>query len=510
LSTERTSELRPAEPSHEAGLRIGTDEWVAQAEARRRRRSGALGKLADRWAALPPIARIGLFALLLLAAPVVTAARPVLDLLGISNNGFIVRIGATFLASSILAVGLNVVVGYAGLLDLGYVAFYGLAGYAYAYLSSDFINGGVHLPSILSVPLIIAFTALMGWFLGSLSIRLYGDYLAIVTLGFGQLFVQLASTLTRVKVFWLDKTVDLTRGPNGINNLDNVVLFGYSFRSTLQYYYLFFVMLAVVLVVVHHMNQSRIGRAWRAMREDDLAADVMGMPTRRLKLIAFAIGAAIAALAGTVLAAWQGSVTPGRYDLLALIDLYAMVVLGGIGSLAGVVLGAFVFTILPELLRSVELAGYLFYLGGLLGLIWWLKPSRRLVVLLAGAFAGGLVFKLLIHWFLPGLDSGAVPSGGSFLNQAVQSWLVIPEKFKAVGNVAIGAAVLMLLVTILLKPPLRWLTLGLTLYLFAFAWETRLATEPSVTRVLITGVTLIVLMIFRPEGLLGEPRVSVG
>jgi len=185
-------------------------------------------------------------------------------------------------------------------------------------------------------------------------------------------------------------------------------------------------------------------------------------------------------------------------------------VLGGIGSLPGVVLGAFIFTTLPELLRSVVLASYLFYFGGLLGLLWWLRPSRRLVAVLAGTLAGGLVFKLLVRWLAPGLDSAAVPSQGSFLNLAVQSWLVIPENFKVVGNVAIGSAVLMLLVTILLKPPLRWLALGLTLYLSAFAWETRLAAEPSVTRILVIGITLIVLMVFRPEGLLGEPRVSVG
>ncbi len=496
-------------PESEPGLTIGTDEWVALAEARRRRRTGWRGALATRWQAVPAAVRIAIFAALLVAAPLVTDTRPALDLLGISNNNFIVRAGATFLASAILAVGLTVVVGYAGLLDLGYAAFYGLAGYAYAYLSSDFIRGGVHLPSPLSVPLIVAFTALMGWLLGSVSLRLQGDYLAIVTLGFGQLFVQLTTTLTRVKLFWLDGPVDLTRGPNGINRLDNISVFGYSLRSTLHYYYLFLILLAIVLVVVHHLNQSRLGRAWRAMREDDLAADVMGMPTRRLKLMAFAIGAGIAALAGTVGAAWQSSVTPGRYDLLTLIDLYAMIVLGGIGSLPGALLGAFVFTVLPELLRSVVLAGYLFYLGGLAGLVWSLKLSRRLAAVLGGTLAGGLALKLLVRWLAPAWDSGSLPARGSFLNQAVQSWLVIPAEFKTLGLVVTGVSVLMLLVTLLLKGPWRYIALALTIYLLALAWETRLADAPSVTRVLITGATLIVLMIFRPHGLLGEQRVSV-
>ena len=309
--------------------------------------------------------RIGLVAVILIIAPILTNTSPILTLLGISNNDFMVRVGATFLAFGILAVGLNVVVGYAGLLDLGYVAFFGLAGYAYAYLSSDFVSpNGIHLPSIISVPLIIAFTALVGWLLGSLSIRLLGDYLAIVTLGFGLLFVQLATTLTRVKFFWLDYTVDLTRGPNGINNLDEIVLFGYEFTSTLQYYFLFLVLLGAVVLVVHHINQSRLGRAWRAMREDELAAEVMGMPTRRLKLMAFAIGAAIAALTGTVFAAWQGNVVPIRYSVLALINLYAMIVLGGLGSLPGVIIGAFIFTVLPEIWRNVEAAGFPI-------LCWW-------------------------------------------------------------------------------------------------------------------------------------------
>jgi branched-chain amino acid transport system permease protein len=425
-------ETKP-EPATASVQRMGQDEWVAQAEQRQRRYGGLWDNLVERWRAIPVVGRIAFWAILLLIAPFLTNTSPVLAWLGISNNDFILRIGATFLAFSILALGLNVVVGYAGLLDLGYVAFFGLAGYAYAYLSSDFIQGGVHIPTIISIPLIIALTALVGWLLGALSIRLYGDYLAIVTLGFGLLFVQLTTSLTRVSLPWLAGPIDLTRGPNGINNLDDVGLFGFETKSTLGYYYLLLVLLALVLLMVHHLDQSRLGRAWRALREDELAAEVMGMPTRRLKMIAFAIGAGIAGLVGTVHAAWQSNVVPNRYDVFSLIELYAMIVLGGLGSLPGVILGAFIFTTLPEILRSVELAGFLFYLGGLAGLIGWLKSSRRLIMVIGGTILGGLLLKLVVNLLWPGFDTGTAPAAGSFLNQWVQSWLVMPANFKTIG-----------------------------------------------------------------------------
>ncbi|MCB8945776.1 MAG: branched-chain amino acid ABC transporter permease [Ardenticatenaceae bacterium] len=291
------------------GSRIGTDEWVSQVEGRIQRRAGFFGGVADWWESLPPFWRYGILAFLLVVLPPLTGTDPVLNLFGITDNAALLRIGARFLVFAILAIGLNVVVGYAGLLDLGYVAFYGIAGYAYAYLSSDFVQmgeaipNGLATPALISVPLIIALTAVIGYLLGYVSLRLSGDYLAIVTLGFGQVFVLLTRTATRVNLFWVDHPVDLTRGPNGINNLDNISIFGYTFESTLQYYYLFFVLLVIVYIFVNHVNHSRIGRAWRAMREDELAAEVMGMPTRNLKLLAFAIGAGIAALAGAVDAA---------------------------------------------------------------------------------------------------------------------------------------------------------------------------------------------------------------
>ena len=490
---DRPDIVKPA--AKDDSTSITQDEWVEQYGSRVSQRAGLLGAVLSRWLSIPLYYRMALLAIPILILPFATDDRAA------------IRITTQFLAFSILAIGLNVIVGYAGLLDLGYVAFFGVSGYTYAYLSSEFVANGVHVPSIISIPLIIAFTTLVGWLIGSASIRLQGDYLAIVTLGFGQVFVQLANTLTRVKLPWRDDVIDLTRGPNGINELDDISFFGFIVDSPREYYYLFFAMLIITYIVVDRVNRSRIGRAWRAMGEDELATEVMGMPTRRLKLMAFAIGAAIAAFTGTVFAAWQGNVVPEpRYSVLTLINLYAMVVLGG---LPGVILGALIITWLPEVLRNAELAGFIFYFGGLLGLIWWLRPWRRLATVLGGTLIGGLLLKLILSLIAPGLNTGAVPASGSLVNQAVQAWLVIPQNFQLVGNIAIFIAILTLLLSLLITSWWKWLLLGIAIYTSAFAWETRLAVEPNFTRILVVGALLIILMITRPQGLLGKLRVQV-
>jgi branched-chain amino acid transport system permease protein len=506
-ATPRSEAFAKSLASH--APRIGVDEWVAQVEKRRRQQN----VLVRGWLTLPLAVRYALALLVIILIPPLTAAEPVLRLFGITSNEFIIRIGAQFLVSALLAIGLNVVVGYAGLLDLGYMAFYGIAGYLYAYVSSDFVTAGglhgIHLPTLLSLPLIMVITTLVGWGIGAVSIRLVGDYLAIVTLGFGQIFVQLLLSATRVQLPWRDQSVDLTRGPNGINGLDNLALGGFTFQSTLHYYYLFLILLVLVYLAVDHLNRSRLGRGWRAMREDELAAEVMGMPTRRLKLRAFAIGAAIAALAGVVDAAWQGNVSPNpRYSIVTLINLYGMVVLGGIGSLPGVVLGALIFTVLPEILRSVALSSLIFYGAGFMALCYWLRPYTRLFAVVGGTLIGGFVLKGLALLLWPGLPPTALEAN-SLINQWVQRWLVIPAAYTAVGNVVTISAVILLLTMLMVKTRWRWALLSVAIYLLIFAWETRLAVEPSATRILIIGVTLVVLMITRPQGLLGKPEVRV-
>jgi hypothetical protein len=238
----------------------------------------------------------------------------------------------------------------------------------------------------------------------------------------------------------------------------------------------------------------------------------MGIPTRRLKLLAFAIGAGIAALAGSVDAAFQGNVVPNpRYSALTLINLYAMVVLGGLGSLPGAVIGAFIFTTLPEILRSITFAGYLFYGSAILGLLTLIRPWRRLALLLGGTILGGYLVKLVVTFVAPALDAG-YPAAGSVLNMIVQGWLVIPPNFMVVGNVVTALAVLVLLAAILVRERPIWhnLLIGLAIYAFAFAWETTLVANPSATRILVVGLTLVVLMIVRPQGLLGKAEVKIG
>jgi branched-chain amino acid transport system permease protein len=492
---------------------IGTDEWVAQVDARQRRSGGVRGRLGRGWTRVPTTWRYGLALALLLLLPWITGTAPVLNVLGFTNNEFMVRIGAQFLLFALLAIGLNIVVGYAGLLDLGYIAFFGIAGYAYAYLSSDFVTmggiNGLHLPSLVSIPLIIAFTTLIGWLLGLLSLRLAGDYLAIVTLGFGQIFVLLALTATRVQLPWRAEPVDLTRGPNGINGLDDLTLFGFTLQTTTHYYYLFVVLLVLVYTLVHRLNHSHLGRGWRALKDDELAAAAMGLPTLRLKLLAFALGAAIAALAGSVDAAWAGSVVPvPRYSTLTLINLYAMMVLGGVGSLPGVVLGALIFTVLPEILRSPPLASLLFYSALLIGLVVWLRSLKRVAGVLGSTLAAGALLKASVLLLWPDLHAGLSPAGVG-ASAMLHAWLVIPTNAKAAGNAAIIAALCALFATLSLTGRWRWLLLGITLYLAVFAWETRLALEPAATRILIVGATLVTLMIARPQGLLGKPEVRV-
>jgi ABC-type branched-subunit amino acid transport system permease subunit len=492
--------------------RIGSDEWVAQVEGRKKRRAGAFGRLLDAWERLPFALRLLLGLALLLALPLITSSAPFLALSGAGTNAFILSTLNRFLVFAILAIGLTVVVGYAGLLDLGYIAFYGLAGYLYAYTSSGFVQAfgpeGVHLPSLVSIPLIVLVVAGVGWLLGATSLRLSGDYLAIVTLGFGLVFVQLALTLTRVRVPGVARPVDLTGGPNGINRLDDISVLGFTFDSSLHYYYLLLGLLALVFVAVYNLSRSRIGRAWRAIREDGLAAEVMGVPTARMKLLAFAVGAGVAALAGAVDAAWQGNVVPvPRYSSLALINLYAMVVLGGTGSLVGAVLGAFIFTVLPEVLRDVALASYLFYGGAALGLFVTLRPRARLLRVLGGVLALGLTLKgAALLW--PALDAAALP-GGSWLNAMTRSFLVLPEAHQALGNLAVVLAIAALLGAVLSRGWRFEGLLVLALYLGVFGWETRLVLEPAATRILIVGATLVVLMIVRPQGLLGKPEVRV-
>lgn len=256
-----------------------------------------------------------------------------------------------------VAIGLNIVVGLAGLLDLGYVAFLGVGAYTAAALSgSAFATIGIVPPFWVTAILGAVIASIAGLIIGTPTLRVRGDYLAIVTLAFGEIF--------RLAMFNLDGTngPNITRGPNGIPAIPDLEVFGFNYGQThdiagvtlgrfSNYYYLLLALLAVIVTVFIRVNASRIGRAWVAMREDETAAEAMGISTFKLKLLAFAGGAFLAGMAGTIKAHHDVSVTPDQYVFLESAFLLAAVVLGGMGSVGGVILGATLLKLLPEKLR---------------------------------------------------------------------------------------------------------------------------------------------------------------
>lgn len=285
---------------------------------------------------------------------------------GLIGNAW-VRILAFALLYVMLALGLNIVVGYAGLLDLGYVAFYAVGAYVYALLTAPHLleqfpalathfPHGLSLPSWALIPLCAAVAALFGVLLGFPVLRLRGDYLAIVTLGFGEII--------RIFMNNLNAPINLTNGPQGITGIAPLALAGHSLSQPLtigpvsvsplvQHYLVFLAMALLMLLVSIRLQDSRIGRAWRAIREDETAAKSMGIPTRNIKLLAFAMGASFGGIAGGLFAAFQGFVSPESFGLMESIVIVAMVVLGGMGHVWGVVLGAVLLYAIPEALRHL-------------------------------------------------------------------------------------------------------------------------------------------------------------
>ncbi len=247
---------------------------------------------------------------------------------------------------ALLALGLNVVVGFAGLLDLGYVAFWAIGAYSYAVLTN---SGPIHVPGDLSIwqvlPIAVLIALFAGVVLGAPTLRLRGDYLAIVTLGFGEIVRILAENLEGV-----------TRGSKGIINIKaaSVPFTGKPFAGDPSaYYVLTIIFLAFMILIIRQLNRSRVGRYWAAIREDEEAAEAMGVPTLKYKLWAFAIGASTSGFAGVVYAARVAYISPNAFQFIISITILAMVVLGGLGSIAGALVGAAVITVFPEVLRSL-------------------------------------------------------------------------------------------------------------------------------------------------------------
>jgi len=263
-----------------------------------------------------------------------------------------VRIANLALLYVLLALGLNIVVGFAGLLDLGYIAFYAVGAYVYALLASP--QFGLHLPFWAILPIGAAVAALFGVMLGAPTLKLRGDYLAIVTLGFGE--------IVRIFLNNLSQPVNITRGPQGITGIDPVRIGGVDFSRSdnllgvvvsgpMKYYYLLLLVMLLIIVVNVRLQNSRIGRAWEAIREDETAARAMGIDTTSIKLLAFALGASFGGVAGGMFAAIQGFISPESFVLVESVMVVSMVVLGGMGNIPGVILGAVLLSFVPEILR---------------------------------------------------------------------------------------------------------------------------------------------------------------
>ncbi|MBK9522776.1 MAG: ABC transporter ATP-binding protein [Rhodocyclaceae bacterium] len=252
----------------------------------------------------------------------------------------------------LLSLGLNIVVGFAGLLDLGYVAFFAVGAYVYALLASP--HFGIHLPFWIILPIGAFIACIAGAVLGAPTLKLRGDYLAIVTLGFGE--------IVRIFMNNMSNPINITNGPKGIAQIDNFqvgpidfgksdLLGGLIFSGPIKYYYFLMLALMVVVVINGRLKDSRIGRAWVAIREDEVAAKASGINTRNIKLLAFAMGASFGGLSGGMFAAIQGFVSPESFVLNESIMILAMVVLGGMGNIWGVIAGAVLLSFLPEILR---------------------------------------------------------------------------------------------------------------------------------------------------------------
>ncbi|MBN1313358.1 MAG: ABC transporter ATP-binding protein [Anaerolineae bacterium] len=311
----------------------------------------------------------GMLIVALLAMPQIPFAQQALWVRVIGYTGLYI----------ILGIGLNVILGFGGLLHLGFVTFYAIGAYTYAILASDFF--GYHLSFWLVLPLGALLAAFAGVLLGVPVLRTRGDYLAIVTLAFGE--------ITRILITNLRS---LTNGSQGLIGIDDPVFFGRTFDSGKYYYYLIFIFALLVIFITSRLRKSRIGRAWNAMREDEDVARMTGINTSYYKLLAFAVGGFIGGLAGVIFAAWQGSIFPDNFNIFVSVNVLCLIIIGGVGSIPGVIVGALALIALPDILR--QFAEYRLLLFGLLLVVMMILrpagflPSKRLQIELGQTRAG--------------------------------------------------------------------------------------------------------------------------
>jgi branched-chain amino acid transport system permease protein len=473
-----------------AGPGIGVDEWVA--------RSGGRRTLGPRWQR--PLSQLEHTVGWWPRLGLITLAGLVFGL--VTGNVNLLTVGFNSLLYAILSLGLNIAVGWAGLLDLGYIAFFGFGAYGYAIFSSHALGsagvGGTHLAAIESIPIVLVAAGVLGLAIGLVALRVGGDYLAIVTLFVGQAFVELVNNVDP----------NTLGGVNGLFGLDPLHSFGGQITSPRGYYLVALGVAALVAGILHLLDTSRTGRAWRAIRDDPLAAEAMTIPVNKVKVMAFSFSAIVGALAGTLFAAEQSSVFPTNFTSSILILIYACLILGGAGSIAGAIAGGVVVTVMQYMLSSPLDAAYLFYGLMLIALIALIRPWRYLVAVLAGIVA----FGFAAHAIVGAISSSAVagsPGSHGWIGSVVKNWVIIPSNPVGYGNVLYVALIVGLLVLLRLHGVRRLLLVIPMVYLAACCWESRLIVNPAITTQILLGVILIVTMAARPNGLFGSRRVEV-
>ncbi|MDQ2894952.1 MAG: branched-chain amino acid ABC transporter permease [Actinomycetota bacterium] len=470
--------------------RLGVDEWVARPGERRERQSGWRGRIDQ------ARARVGWWPRLALVVGLGLVFGQ------IAANVNVQTVAINSLIYALLAMGLNIAVGWAGLLDLGYIAFFGFGAYGYALFSSNALGsggaGGAHLPAIESIPIVLVAAGAVGVVIGLIALRLSGDYLAIVTLFVGQAFVEVVNNIDPGTL----------GGVNGLYGLDPVHSFGVSITTPKGLYYLALAIVAILAVVLHLLDTSRTGRAWRALQDDPLAASAMTIPVNKLKVMAFSFSATVGALAGTLFAAEQNNVFPTNFTANILILIYACLVLGGVGSIAGAILGGIVVTVGEQMLSSPTDAGYLFYGLILLTLLVRVRPWRYLGLLSAGTIVFGLAVRAIVSAVSASAVAGA-PGSSGWIGSLVSHWVIVPAHPATYGNILFVTLICALIAIIRLQGTRRLLAVVPTIFAAACCWESRLIVNPAITTQIMIGAILILTMAARPQGLLGAHRVEL-
>ncbi len=470
--------------------KIGVDEWVAQSGERRDQGTGLrriLNQLEQRvgwWQ------RLGLAALAGLAFGLLT------------GNVNLLTVGFTCLLYAILSLGLNIAAGWAGLLDLGYIAFVGFGAYGYAIFSSTALGsggtGGSHLAAFESIPIVMVAGGLVGVVIGLIALRLEGDYLAIVTLFVGQAFFEVVNNVDPGTL----------GGVNGLFSLDSLHGFSGNVTTPRGYYIVALIVIVGLAGVLHLLDTSRTGRAWRALRDDQLAAQAMTIPVNKLKVMAFSFSAAIGALGGALFAAEQASVFPTNFTETILILIYACLVLGGAGSIAGAIAGGIIVWALEQMLSSPLDAGYLFYGLILLTLCLKIRPWRNLTAVLVGIVVFGYLANLIVGAISGSFTAGS-PGSSGWIGSAVNGWVIVPSDPVGYGNILFILVICLIIALMRVQGTARLVLIVPTVYLAACCWESRLIVNPAITTQIMLGVILIVTMAARPNGLLGTRRVEM-